>query len=157
MGSDFYSYDQESRCKTSCTTIYKLGAKWRFEKNGRWMKLRKTKMVSTLELVSQHSLMMTIWSKNLLHTDTPDPSTHTRWGTHTHGKAHFYEIWLEHYWSTDGQADHFFSHGLATLELAMSVGWSVDRSVGLWVTKTKSEHFVAIPLLPTRPLLRRSV
>ena len=63
MGSDFYSYDQESRCKTSCTTIYKLGAKWRFEKNGRWMKLRKTKMVSTLELVSQHSLMMTIWSK----------------------------------------------------------------------------------------------
>ena len=63
MGSDFYSYDQESRCKTSCTTIYKLGAKWRFEKNGRWMKLRKTKMVSTLELVSQHFLMMTIWSK----------------------------------------------------------------------------------------------
>ena len=74
MGSDFYSYDQESRCKTSCTTIYKLGAKWRFEKNGRWMKLRKTKMVSTLELVSQHSLMMTIWSKKFFkfwHTRMP--------------------------------------------------------------------------------------
>ena len=81
------------------------------------------------------------------------PSTHTRWGTNTHGKAHIYVIWLEHYWSTDGQADHFFSRGLATLELAMSVGWSVGRSVGLWETKTKSEHFLAIPHLPTRPRL----
>ena len=35
----------------------------------------------------------------------------------------------------------------------MSVGWSVGLSVGLWVTKTKSEHFLAIPLLPTRPQL----
>ena len=36
------------------------------------------------------------------------PSTHTCWGTHTHGNAHFYVIWLEHHWSMDGLADHFF-------------------------------------------------
>ena len=78
MGSDFYSYDQESQCKTSCTTIYKLGVKWRFEKNGRWMKLRKTKMVSTLEIVSQYSLMMTIWSKKFFkfwHTQPLDAAS----------------------------------------------------------------------------------
>ena len=36
------------------------------------MKFRKSKTVSILELMSQQSLMMTIWSKNLLHIDTPD-------------------------------------------------------------------------------------
>ena len=35
------------------------------------MKFIKRKMVSILELMSQRSLMMTIWSKNLLHIDTP--------------------------------------------------------------------------------------
>ena len=36
------------------------------------MKFEKTKTVSVLELISQHSLMMTIRSKNLLHIDTPE-------------------------------------------------------------------------------------
>ena len=43
MGSDFYSYDQESRCKTSCTTIYKLGAKWRFKKKRKMNEIKKKK------------------------------------------------------------------------------------------------------------------
>ena len=43
MGSDFYSYDQESRCKTSCTTIYKSGAKWRFKKKWKMNEIKKKK------------------------------------------------------------------------------------------------------------------
>ena len=43
MGSDFYSYDQESRCKTSCTTIYKLGAKWGFRKKWKMNEIKKKK------------------------------------------------------------------------------------------------------------------
>ena len=43
MGSDFYSYDQESRCKTSCTTIYKLGAKWGFRKKRKMNEIWKKK------------------------------------------------------------------------------------------------------------------
>ena len=43
-----------------------------------------------------------------------------------------------------------FSRGLATLEPAMSVCLSFGLSVGLSVTKTKCEHFLATPLLPTR-------
>ena len=32
MYSDVFPFHQQSRCKTSCTTIYKLGAKWGFRK-----------------------------------------------------------------------------------------------------------------------------
>ena len=43
-----------------------------------------------------------------------------------------------------------FSRGLATLDLAVSVGPSVGPSV----TKTNYERFFAFPPLPTRPRLR---
>ena len=43
MYSDVFPCHQQSRCKTSCTTIYKLEAKWGFRKKRKMNEIWKKK------------------------------------------------------------------------------------------------------------------
>ena len=68
------SYYQSFLHVINTTAIYKLGLNRSFEKK-KWMKFEKIKTLKILEITYFYFLMLIVRLKNILHIDTPEPTS----------------------------------------------------------------------------------